>query len=290
MAKQQKATDGLPPTLLRRLLRLLVDSPWLQAREEAVYELLNQECRGPHQRALICELLTRFRYFDGDDHRNAVGDLIAHIVDNWALEESRTLIAAATRDDDPDSGQMIVQIMKPFLAEKNWNHAKLLNRVTRCAKHIRHRPNVVIVDEFAGTGHTMVRRCKELRRQLHEYAHSKGFDLRLEIRVALVFAMNHAVQRIRRDAGVEVYAVHEMQRGISDTFSGKALKKARRRMWRLEAGLKEIIDREKLPHFGWGAAEALFGSPYNAPNSVFPIFWWPKSKDSSDRKTVLNRL
>ena len=61
-------------------------------------------------------------------------------------------------------------------------------------------------------------------------------------------------------------------------------------MWRLEAGLKEMIGRESLPHFGWGAAEALFGSPYNTPNSVFPIFWWPKTRDNSDRNTILRRL
>lgn len=45
--------------------------------------------------------------------------------------------------------------------------------------------------------------------------------------------------------------------------------------------------------FGFNGAEALYsldGCKWNTPNSVFPIFWWPRLFDDKPRQTLLTRF
>jgi hypothetical protein len=61
-------------------------------------------------------------------------------------------------------------------------------------------------------------------------------------------------------------------------------------MKRLEAELAQNIDGKVLPSMGHGEAEALFFiKDGNAPNSNFPIFWWPEDSKNNQRNTIMKR-
>ena len=157
------------------------------------------------------------------------------------LNQDETIIAAVTRDDSPDSGQLVLQAMKSCLADRGWHDVQLVNRVNRCARYIEERQTIVIVDEFSGSGTTMISRCRAIRGELTAVAEQKSFELALDIRVGLLFAMAHAAKRIAEEAQVDVFAVHEFTRGISDHFTGKALKKARRRVVPRNSGNYSLV-------------------------------------------------
>ena len=80
---------------------------------------------------------------------------------------------------------------------------------------------------------------------------------------------------------------------LSDFLTGDALTKAKADIRALEAKLHETWKGRPLSlfSFGYGKSEALFYlEPYNVPNNVFPVLWWPPLKNNTDRRVVLKRL
>jgi len=78
--------------------------------------------------------------------------------------------------------------------------------------------------------------------------------------------------------------------GISGLFTGDELEHQLNLMYSLESKLMPEIDGKKLPKFGYGGAESLYAvEDGNTPNSVFPIFWWPKNANNKNRNPLLER-
>jgi hypothetical protein len=66
-------------------------------------------------------------------------------------------------------------------------------------------------------------------------------------------------------------------------------------MVELELLLAPVINQYELKKysFGYNAAEAIYsleGCQGNTPNSVFPIFWWPRNVTGNQRNTILTRF
>ena len=92
-----------------------------------------------------------------------------------------------------------------------------------------------------------------------------------------------------RGRGTDIFAAIELEKGISGYLTGSARDDAREEMLRLEARLHPTFNGRPLPSLGYGEAEALFSTDGNAPNSVFPVFWWPRLRTGRNRKTILSR-
>jgi hypothetical protein len=93
-----------------------------------------------------------------------------------------------------------------------------------------------------------------------------------------------------RSAGFDVFGANILKKGISSYFTGALFRAAVKRMFRLESRLAQVVDENRLQNFGWGHSEALYGMEHgNVPNNVFPIFWWPETRDGKRRQTLLRR-
>jgi len=91
--------------------------------------------------------------------------------------------------------------------------------------------------------------------------------------------------------GVQFFAGVFLRKGIAGYESGKALRRAYRDMLRLEARIKDDGTAEEFP-FGFKRAEALvcLNVRNNVPNSVFPVFWWPRHSGGQKRTTMFHRF
>jgi hypothetical protein len=232
--------------------------------------------------------LHRFQFYDSTAREPHLAAMVDHIVKEWRLGEHNTQFVATTLNDEADSAQGILQELKPRFAHRGWQQVRTVNKLGGASKNIPPFSNVVLVDEFSGTGKTIKSRVTQLRSDVREALKVKGASAELTVRVCLLASMEEAIEAITAH-GVQVFAPIVLKKGISGYYSGDALASARTQMERLESRLSPEIEGEPLPLFGYGRAEALFSTDENPPNSIFPVFWWPRSKSGKSRKTLLVR-
>lgn len=264
------------------------EQPWLESLNDELLYLL-EECSYERQQALILELLNRFVYLDDSKANHLLENATTQIFDVWGLEHEKTQIVAMTYDDSPDSAQSVLWRIKPLLAKIN-KQPKLVNKLGRAVKNIEACPNIILLDEFAGTGKTLANRVKQLRSDIRNYFSNKGYSFEVSIRAILLSGMENS-KPIIDDLDIAYFCPNWLQKGIAHNYSGKKLKIAYKDMLKLESKLANEVSGRSLPSLGYGRAEALYYQDHcNLPNSVFPVFWWPKSFDGSTRTPLLFRF
>ena len=86
--------------------------------------------------------------------------------------------------------------------------------------------------------------------------------------------------------GVELYAYFNLKKGIDSIENDEERGNATKTMQELE----EKLNHPDRYRFGFENSQSLFAlGSINIPNNVFPIFWWPGTKDGEERKTIFNR-
>ncbi|PVZ78181.1 hypothetical protein C9426_35060 [Serratia sp. S1B] len=263
--------------------------PWLAEKHESLLSLLFEDCKNEQERALLIELLDRFTYLQENDFNNALNTLSDSLVMDSDLKSATTQIVSLTADNYSDSGQSILYALKNRLERRGWREHLAINKFGSSYKEFnrkgREHTNIVFVDEYIGSGQTVISRVDEI----HRVYQNKGIK-NITIKVMVVAASTVGLDKIRSQ-NIEVKYVHEIKRGITDYFSNiHDRNKSISIMCELEAALSTAYKGSPLPSLGYGGVESLYSRDYgNTPNNVFPIFWWPFYKDSSKRETLLTR-
>ena len=270
------------------LTDLFLSISWLSNHKEAIYELMDI-CRNFNEQLFICDLFYGFEHLDMDKTKTLLVKMADQIINEWKLIENETQIVSTSVDFDPDSAQQILQMLRPEFVKKSWLQPKLINQIGKSIKNIKRFPYVVYVDEFVGTGKTMVKRINNFRAEYDAYIKDKNYSVDYEIKVCVLASIIDAKQVVE-ETGVEMFSAIWLKKGLSGHFLGRDLELAKKRMLRLESELKPKIGKKELPSLGFGGAEALYCMEGgNTPNSVFPVYWWPFLKNEYFRNTVLTR-
>ncbi len=196
-------------------------------------------------------------------------------------------IVAISDGKCPDGSQFIIQAIKNnFAKEPRWSESNFINSlktIGQAAYQLRNNQKIILIDDFIGTGKTIIRKIKWLQDKIIE---KKKKNIRLYI-VSLA-TMQNAVAKIKK-LGHDFYSPLILNKGISDHYPDKMVKLEN--MLELESCLAGRYEGENLPSLGYGKSESLFAiEGLNVPNNVFPIFWWPVLKDFSTRETIFKRI
>ncbi|WP_073582223.1 phosphoribosyltransferase-like protein [Vibrio quintilis] len=262
---------------------------WLEQKIDALSSLLFDECKTELQRKLVISLLERFEYLDDEGVAEALNWFIEEIVTDPSLSSATTQIVAMTFDSKSDSGQYILQLLKPKLAEQGWREHLLVNRCDHSLKNFRKAGNlhnqIVLIDEFIGSGKTVVGRVESLKRT---YGNSNINNV--DIRVVVIAASTVGLQCLR-DKGIKVSYFIKVPKAISEYYEDDLERNENLySMELLEDGLSQNYMGHDLPKLGYGGTESLFYMERgNTPNSVFPLFWWPETCDGNLRHSLLIR-
>lgn len=270
------------------IFQLQKKQPWLTDKHDEVLELLFKDCQSDDQRQLLLELLDRFFFLKESDFNTSLNELADEIVTNPNLASKNTQLVSLTADNFSDSGQSILYALKPRLEKRGWREHLAVNKFGASYKEF-HRAddvhkNIVFIDEYIGSGKTVLSRYSEIKRVYHE----KGInDITIK---AFVIAASSVGLNVLKENNIDAFYLYEIKKGISDFYDEQMRAHHLELMSSLEDVLSQSYDDKALPRLGYGGTESLYGREEgNTPNSVFPIFWWPFYKNNSQRKTLLIR-
>ena len=285
-----KSSDKMNPEDFFKLSGLLKKQIWLEDVFEALIELWNL-CEYKDEQKLIYQLLLNFLCLDSRKVKNYCKDISIHVCDEWGINSESTKIVALCDEENPDGSQFFIQILKNKFADRNnWTERNFVNNLAsigKAAYQLENGQNLILIDDFIGTGNTVERKIKWLKSKIKE---KNKYDIKIFL-VSLA-CMQEALNIIK-SLEIEFFTPKISKKGISDYYKGEILKDNIGNMKNLESKLHPIYKNWRLLNFsfGYGKSETLFAiEGLNVPNNVFPIFWWPLLMEERKRKTILKRI
>lgn len=265
---------------------LALSLPWIGKHSRRVESLLilleeAEAARAHHGPALVGRLLERFTFLSTEDYEQYLLDVAIYIKETFDLE--RTILCATTADRHKDSAQRVLYDLISTLAGLGCYKVRSLNRYDAAARE-NNFSTLILIDEFIGSGQSLVGRARNLRRifmqkgQPAPFIHgialagmirglrsiSSEFD---SLNVCIALKKGIEDFSIAAERGAEYSVIHDLESVLVSNFKGEA-----------------------MPSLGYAASEALYSRHSGScPNNVFPIFWWPERKGSVDRRPLLPR-
>lgn len=269
----------------RRVYHLYPKQPWLCDKESCLIELI-ELCETPEHKDLIIDLLSEFQYLDHKVLNTFLNFLSDCIINDSEFQEESTVIASITADDAADSSQKVLDYIKTPLFNMGWSNVTTINRFNNIPKWIsKGKTQIILIDEFIGSGKTIKHRLKSMN----------GWPkIEFVIKFCFLAGMDYAINEIE-SLGYEVYCPLRLKKGISERYDKTLVPNAINNMKQLENKLAQKINTHNIELFslGYNNTQALYSLESclgNTPNSVFPVFWWPRYSNDQPRKTLLTRV
>ncbi|MBQ5964294.1 hypothetical protein [Massilia sp. ZL223] len=270
-------------------MTLIKANSWLSSKADSLVELLMDDCSSVDEQTLITELLSRFKYISAENFVQKINDLVLDIVTIPGIEAKDTIIAAMAANSSPDSSQALVQNIKIKLQQNGWEEVQIVNAFGAAFKKLKadnfKRRNVILVDEFIGSGQTVLSRVAEIKRQFNTA------QIDINVFVNVIFASISGIKKIE-EAGIRLSYIESVSRGISDFETTEKIEEKVKSMLNIEKQLSPEHGEHKLSDYslGYGKTESLIGfENSNIPNNVFPIFWWPGRSEGKSRNPLFTR-
>ncbi len=254
---------------------------WLITCDKGFMELWYSTKDDINQKKLIIYLIHNFLYVDSNKADEFCGKIVHQITGVWGLQPQNTTITATCDNSKPDGSQLMIQKLKnrfPF----HWHEFDFSNSLPEALYKIQDNDNLVICDDFVGTGLTIGRKTA--------YA-QKVITGRKITNVQLYIVSFAAMQFSKKSITYPFYSCEWLLKGISETLTGDNLQIATKIMEEMECILNPKIGNQYLPKFGFKRSESLYNYENdNIPNNVFPIFWWKKYRDSRFRVPMFRKI
>ena len=278
--------DNFGRSEFNQIFELTRKQRWLSDKSEHVGNLIFDECSSPEERELVFSLLSRFDSIDYKSFTDSLIQIVQKIKTLPNFNAKETIVLPLTVGSGEDSGQEVIYRIKSISENEgvsDWITANRADKLPNILKKINSKiSRVVFVDEFLGSGETVVGRFQAAQKAFDDKCIDKP-----EFIACVVAAQKEGIENVEAE-GIEVFATNTYKRGITDFYDDSS--EQIQVMKNLENLLSKEFNGRKLPSLGYGAAEALYHREGgNTPNSVFPIFWWKYLNNGSCRKTVVVR-
>jgi hypothetical protein len=255
----------------------------LKGKDEVLSELYNI-CDTEPQKLLVREMIVRFNCFEEEIYNLALGGM-ANYIASLGYPLAETAVVAFCHDSEADSSQGVLQDLKVPLSMACKQNIRTINRFDKIQRYYN-KDNIryfIAVDEFVGSGQTIINRNTEFQRLKLDGAF---------IDYCLMAGMEDAL-KLARNNGINIHIEYTMKKGISGYYANPILQENIKEMEQLESKLAKTIEKTQLNdhRFGYCRTEALYSRQYrNIPNNVFPLFWWKKNVYNNSRVTLFDRV
>jgi len=257
-----------------------------ESSSEAFHTLYIEDCQTDSERNLIIDLIRRIKYLDNKKYHKILEKFVKDITSKYKSEE--TIITVTAMDSEIDSSQFILYEMKSKFKDYGWSSLNTLSNLSKVGKKASDKKNIIIVDEFVGTGQTMKNKIEHIKRQFNEKEIND-----YNIHIYTIAGTLNGLYSLMEDDSVKLTWEIELEQGISEKYTGIDKDLKIKDMERLESLLSEKDGKCELikMNLGYGGTETLYTRENgNTPNNVFPIFWWSYYANKSKRKTLMTRM
>jgi hypothetical protein len=270
---------------------LKTEFPWLNNRqyEKGLLGLLD-EYKTTQDRQALKILFERFTHHVQDDRFSAV-DYLVEVIQAKKFTRTDTLFVATSDGKESDGSATGLYDFKPELAKlaQGWTEDNLVPSLELSFDKSEscHIKNIVIFDDFIGSGKTIVKKVNEFTNEMK----LRGI-LHLKIHIFSYVAMKFGIEHAEKELGIEIHCPIKLLKGISE-YTNENQQMLTETILAMENNLGKKWNRLKVKDFslGYKKSEALYQLfRSNCSNNVFPIFWWPKSASGEYRVTLFNRL
>src|SRR5690606_3297410 len=161
----------------------------------------------------------------------------------WNLNATNTFLLATCDDRKPDGSQALIQNLKNKFSY-NWKESNFFNSLPIGANEIPSDSNVILVDDFIGTGDTISRKLAYVKKTIEERGLNGVF-----IKIVSLASMKFSIE-VLDNLDVEYFSVHWLNKGISELVSDEKKEVATKSMEELEKKLKKNYHGKQIPNFG----------------------------------------
>ena len=262
----RKLSFTIPEGFLERVMFATSTIPWVAPKIKQISLLLDL-CKSPEEAELILHVIENFSYFDADKTSLALEAIKCHIVNEWKLSPEETCFVCKDIEGKTDSSAAIQQMIKTkFASEYIWKSNK--NFKSNISNVIKDKEfnNVVIVDDFSGTGKSLEKLFSWFKEKRKE---AKKENMRLY--AAFLGSMEKQSSIMSRIEISGVYVFEDLRKLISDFFNEDDAKNKKNIMQKIAKNYGGISRRTSL---GYDQSESGFAvQNLNTPNNVFPVIW-----------------
>jgi hypothetical protein len=264
---------------------LMARQPWLAEKNEALSNMLFEECKCIRTREMLIDVLSNFFYLSNQSYMQSLEALALEVIEEGNIETETQFVAMAGGADS-DSSHSVLYGLKFFFAKHGWKLFKGVSSFGAAYKTYTRsgQKNIIVVDDFVGSGQTVIGRSAELFR-VFKNAGVEDFKISFKVLVSTEFGLAAV-----KEAGIEVTTQHVIKKAIDDRYPEALASEYRDLMIAFESCLSKEFNGIEMPSLGYNGAQAAYcREQTNSPNSVFPVFWWPVSRSNEDRLTLLHR-
>jgi hypothetical protein len=244
---------------------------WTQRNRysESITSLFD-ECETDDQMWIVGKLIKDFNYIESNRYVDEV-DKMARVIENkWLLSPNDTIVVAICDSTATDGSQTIVKTLEVQLP-LNWK-SSIHNNMNEA--FLNPKKNIVLVDDFVGTGEKLRSKLMRLQNKLDSEGHICNIFL------LSLAGMNVGFNVLSNILNDNLFFSIKMDKAISVNIINPSEKaKAINAMIELETKLLPITPYPKKKsfkeyNFGFNLSESIFYVDFlNIPNNVFPIFW-----------------
>ncbi|MFN4764592.1 phosphoribosyltransferase [Gillisia sp. Q332] len=280
------------------LCELYYKNEWLghQINKEGL-EKLWFDYTDHQEKKILIQLINNFTYLTQEDSVVKLRQKLDEGIRDWSLLPKNTLFIGFRKHKFPDGSEILLNQIKAILVELNgdWQEQNLIPDFHYGIERIKKGgftrdglflKNIVLVDDFIGTGGTAEKNLKHLQNILSEV---KGEH---NLKIFSVAAMKSGIKKIKK-LDVSLKTCIELDKATTIIYPIFKRKKFRKKIVIMERILYKGKDPESLEKFslGFGKSETLYSwGRFNLPNNNLPLFWWNRYTDGSKRKALFNRM
>ncbi len=242
------------------------------------------ECLNDEQTDLVLDLTGKYYWISYNEYSTHLRGLLVELYNKFMLDVHTIYIFPIKKYEDRDrndkSGDfvmLIIDSLKASIPEYRNIEFVLLNdyeEIGSVSTQIVENKNLLLVDDFIGTGDTLNSTIDEIRNRT---------SVQDEFVIMSIMILEEAKQNLDKN---DIRGVFKeiSKKGISNSYEGEELV----RKLEVMKDIESIIPKVKKYRLGYGKSEALV-TMKRTPNNTFPIFWMDFKKRTIEYKAPFSR-